>query len=154
MVERADQHMIGWQEWHYCGCDDPTTSGPGDKQAVVLDPKKAPKANNLDVGKLKILTRPYPQAVAGTPLSYAFDAAKRTFTLKWATRRANGKGSFGRGAVTEVRVPSRQYPFGYVVEATGAKVVSKPQAPVLRLAAKARAATPSVTITPRAARPT
>ena len=37
----ADQHMVSWQEWHYCGCDDPTTSGPGDTQALVKDPSRA-----------------------------------------------------------------------------------------------------------------
>jgi endoglycosylceramidase len=149
MVELADQHMIGWQEWHYCGCKDPTTSGPGDKQAIVIDPAKPPKGKNLDVGKLKILTRPYPQAVAGTPLAYAFDQAKRVFTLRWTPTRAAGKGRFAASALTEVRVPKRQYPKGYVVKATGAKVRSKAGAPVLLLAARAGAKSASVTVTAR-----
>ena len=29
MVALADQNMVPWLEWAYCGCDDPTTSGPG-----------------------------------------------------------------------------------------------------------------------------
>jgi len=149
MVERADQHMIGWQDGHYCGCDAPTTSGPGDKQAIVIDPKKPPTTKNLDPGKLKILTRPFPQAVAGTPKAYAFDAAKHVFTLSWTTQRATGKGTFGAGAITEVRVPKRQYPKGYVAKAKGAKVTSKPNAPVLVLAARNGAKTPSVTVAPR-----
>ncbi len=149
MVQRADRHMIGWQEWHYCGCEDPTTSGPGDKQAIVIDPKKPPKAENLDVGKLKILTRPYPQAVAGTPKAYAFDGEKHVFTFAWTPQRATGKGAFGASAVTEVRVPKRQYPKGYVAKAKGAKVLSKRDAPVLLLAAKRGAKAPSVTVTPR-----
>ena len=32
----ADQNMVGWQEWHYCGCADPTTSGAGDKQVEAF----------------------------------------------------------------------------------------------------------------------
>src|SRR5439155_1111277 len=24
MADRADRNMVSWEEWHYCGCDDPT----------------------------------------------------------------------------------------------------------------------------------
>src|SRR4051794_3711564 len=112
MVERADRFMDGWLEWHYCGCQDPTTSGAGDEQALVYDPAKPPKRKNLDAGKLAILTRPHPEAVAGTPTSIAFDGTSRTFTLKFSTARADGKGTFPTGSTTEVLVPRRQYPKG------------------------------------------
>ena len=23
MADRADRFQVGWQEWHYCGCDGP-----------------------------------------------------------------------------------------------------------------------------------
>ena len=72
MVERADATMIGWQFWHYCGCDDPTTSGPGDTQAVVLDPAKPPAGDNLDAGKLDVLVRPFPRVTAGRPMGWDF----------------------------------------------------------------------------------
>lgn len=147
MVERADEHMVGWQEWHYCGCDDPTTSGPGDKQALVYDPAKPPRAGNIDDGKLDILSRPYPEAVAGTPLEYAFDGTTKTFTLRWTRARASGRGAFGPKAVTEVRVPRRQYPQGYRVRAKGARVLSKRGAPILRLAARRDVAEAQVTLT-------
>ncbi|HSJ17071.1 MAG TPA: cellulase family glycosylhydrolase, partial [Solirubrobacterales bacterium] len=29
VIDLADEHMVGWQYWHYCDCDDPTTVGPG-----------------------------------------------------------------------------------------------------------------------------
>ncbi len=67
----ADRHMTSWQEWHYCGCDDPTTSGPGDVQAIVKNPQKPPRGSNVFWGKLKALARPYPQAIAGTPIRFA-----------------------------------------------------------------------------------
>ena len=76
-----------------------------------------------------------------------FDADARTFTLEWTTQRASGKGRFKPGTVTEIRVPRRQYPKGYLVEARGAKVLSKRNAPILRLAARKRARKPQVTIT-------
>jgi endoglycosylceramidase len=148
MVERYERHMIGWQHWHYCGCDDPTTSGPGDKQALVKDPSKPPTGDNLQTGALDILSRPHPAVVGGTPLSYDFDADKRTFILRWTTQRASGKGRFKPGTVTEVRVPRRQYPKGYEVVAKAAKVLSKRNAPILRLAARKGAREPQVKITP------
>lgn len=147
MVERYERHMVGWQHWHYCGCDDPTTSGPGDKQALVKDPAKPPVGDNLQKGALDILSRPHPAVVAGTPLRYDFDAGKRTFEFAWTTDRASGRGRFGPRALTEVRMPRRQYPQGYRVAAEGARVVSKPNAPVLVL--RARRERPRVTITPR-----
>ena len=46
MVQRGDRYMVPWLEWAYCGCNDPTTSGPGAKQAIVLDP--GPAADRLE----------------------------------------------------------------------------------------------------------
>lgn len=145
-VERYERHMVGWQEWHYCGCDDPTTTGSGDKQAVVLDPAKPPRGKNLAVNTLKILTRPHPIAVAGTPLSYGFDGEQRVFTMRWTPARPTGKGRFGAQAVTEVRMPRRQYPTGYVVKVKRARVLSKRNARVLRLRA-AKGATEATVMT-------
>jgi len=150
MVKRYERRMIGWQQWHYCACDDPTTTGAGDKQALVVDPSKPPRGDNLQRGALKIITRPHPRLVAGTPLAYGFDDATRVFTLRWTTQRASGRGRFGPRAMTEVPIPRRQYPRGYRVRARGARVVSRPNAPVLRLRARRGATEPRVTVTPRA----
>ena len=98
-------------------------------------------------GALDILSRPHPSVVAGTPLGYDFDAEKRTFALKWTTQRASGKGRFGARALTEVRLPRRQYPKGYTVKAAGARVVSRKNAPILVLRARKRQ--PEVTVSPR-----
>lgn len=149
MVQRYERRMVGWQEWHYCGCNDPTTTGSGDKQAVVLDPAKPPRGKNLASRTLKILTRPHPRAVAGTPLAYSFADASRTFTLRWTPARATGKGRFGPRAVTEIAMPRRQYPKGYVTRVRGARVVSKRGAAVLRLRAAAGAIEARVVARPR-----
>src|SRR5262249_45372582 len=125
MADRADRFMVGWQEWHYCGCDDPTTSGPGDKQAIVRDPHKPPEGANLDTSKLGALTRPRPQAVAGTASSFAFEPGAKRFTLVWSTKRADGAGSFAAGAVTEISLPARVYPSGYAADVQGGRVVSR-----------------------------
>src|SRR5205807_8224498 len=134
MTDRADRFMVGWQEWHYCGCDDPTTSGPGTKQAIVFDPSRPPTGANVDNAKLDLLARPHPRAVAGTPTSFGFDGTRKVFTLAYTTARAEGHGSFPAGAETEISVPARQYPGGYSVAVQGGRVVSAPGDPVLRVA--------------------
>lgn len=148
MVERADRHMVGWQEWHYCPCDDPTTTGAGDKQAIVLDPAKPPSGSNLDAGKLAILSRPYPEAIAGTPLSWGFDAEARRFTLRYSTARADGRGRFGAAARTEVRIPPRQYPAGYAAVVEGGRLRSAPGAERLVLSACPGARQVQLVVTP------
>jgi hypothetical protein len=116
--------MIGWQEWHYCGCADPTTSGPGDKQAIVRDPSKPPAGDNLVKGTLDTIVRPYPQVVSGTPESWAFDPGKRVFDFAYSPKRADGSGSFPPGSETEIAVPSRVYGSGYSVAVQGGTVTS------------------------------
>jgi endoglycosylceramidase len=122
MTDRADRNMVGWQFWHYCGCDDPTTSGPGDAQALVFDPKQPPAGKNLDTGKLALLSRPYPRQIAGTPTAWSWEDG--VFTLEWKARR-------GR---TEIVAPRRQFPHGYTV--TGARVRSRPGARVAVVTAR------------------
>jgi endoglycosylceramidase len=121
---RADRAMISWSWWHYCACDDPTTAGPGDVQALVSDPAKPPEGANVFEDKLRALVRPYPQAVAGTPLAFAWDPAAKTFTFAYDVRAAGGARRFPAGAPTEVFVPRLHFPDGYKVEVKGARVAS------------------------------
>lgn len=122
-VDRADRAMISWQWWHYCACDDPTTAGPGDVQAIVSDPAKPPAGANVFEDKLRALVRPYPQATAGIPKAYAFDRPSRTFTFTYA----------GRPGLTEVFVPALHYPEGYTAEVSGAKIESPARSRLLLL---------------------
>jgi len=71
----------------------------------LLDPQ-----GNEKPALLGVLVRPYPERVAGDPVSYAFDAASRTFTL---TYTPHGH------ATTEISVPDRVYPAGYQVDCGG-----------------------------------
>ncbi len=132
-VERADRAMISWQWWHYCACDDPTTAGPGDVQALVSDPAKPPAGANVFEDKLRALVRPYPQAVAGTPVEYAFDPESRTFTFRYDTRRPGGEGRFPKGSRTEVFVPALHFPDGYAVRVEGAEIASPARSSLLVL---------------------
>jgi endoglycosylceramidase len=132
MLNRADRNMVGWLEWAYTG-NDITTSGPGDTQALVIDPAKPPSGSNVRAAKLAILARPYPQVVAGTPESWAFDPASGAFTLRYTTSRADGQGRFGPYAETDIAVPPVQYPNGFSAVVEGGAVLSA--AGPLRIAA-------------------
>ena len=142
----ADRHMVSWQEWHYCGCDDPTTQGPGNVQALVKDPAKPPRGRNVFHDKLLALARPYPQAIAGTPRRWSFDPASRRFELVYDRRRAGGKGRFRHG-ITDVFLPRVQYRHGARIEVRGAAYSRDGQH--LLLVASPHAKRVRVEVTPR-----
>jgi endoglycosylceramidase len=148
MVQRADRNMVPWLEWAYCGCQDPTTSGPGDKQAIVRDPAKRPSGANLVEPTLHALVEPYPQLISGTPQSWAFDPSSRTFTLRYATARAHGHGAWRRGAITTIATPRLVYAGRYAARVVGGRVVSRRRASVLQIAACPSVRHISVTVTP------
>ena len=146
MVARADRFMVPWLEWAYCGCGDPTTTGPGTKQAIVVDPSKPPTGSNLVASTLSALVEPYPQVVAGTPRSWSFDRATGTFRLSFSTARASGHGRFPAGTVTEISTPPLVYGRGYAARVTGGAIVSARGASLLRVASCAGAGSVSVTV--------
>ena len=146
IVRLADAHMVGWQYWHYCDCGDPTTQGSG-VQGLVLDPRKPPRGDNVKRPKLRVLARPYPRAVAGTPKQYGFDPATGKFTLTYSAKSPDGT-ALRRGVDTEIFVPKINYPHGYAVEAKGAEVVSQ-RARVLRLERERGVSEVTVTVSRR-----
>jgi endoglycosylceramidase len=144
--------MVPWLEWAYCGCSDPTTSGPGDKQAIVRDPAKPPTGTNLVDPTLHALVEPYPQVVAGTPSSWGFDPSTKTFSLRFSTARASAPAQrFATGSLTEIATPSLVYGGSYGARVTGGAVVSKPGAPVLQVAQCHGAQSIAVTVSPTGA---
>jgi endoglycosylceramidase len=150
MVDRAAEHRFGWQYWAYCGCEDPTTTGPGAEQALVLDPAQAPTGGNVDHAKLEALVVPHPLVVSGTPTGWSFDRATRRFTTTWSTARAGATpGRFAGGAVTRIATPSLVYGDGYRVTVTGGQVTSAPDAPALVVRQDAGSLTVRVVVTPR-----
>jgi endoglycosylceramidase len=147
LVRLADAHMVSWQSWHYCDCEDPTTAGPG-IQALVVDPAKPPRGDNLKREKLATFSRPYPQTVAGTPQAFSFDPEGRKFELRYSTDRAGGSRPLRRRLETEVFIPPIHYRRGYKVDVSGAGVTSKPGARILRLRRDRGADEVSLTVTP------
>ncbi|WP_310964496.1 cellulase family glycosylhydrolase [Nocardioides terrisoli] len=149
MVNRAATHRVGWTYWAYCGCGDPTTSGPGAEQALVLDPAEPPSGANVETDKLRALAVPHPVAVAGTPTAYSFDRTSSVFSATWSTRRALGNGRFSAGARSTIATPVIEYPRGYTARVVGGSVVSAPNAPRLAVSQSPGAATVTVTVSPR-----
>jgi endoglycosylceramidase len=148
-ADRADRSMVSWQWWHYCACDDPTTAGPGDVQALVSDPSKPPEGANVLVDKLRGVVRPYPQVVAGTPVSYSFNRGSREFGVVFSTRGADGR-TFGDGSRTEIFVPELHYPDGYSVQVTDGQVVSPARSRLLVVETEGAPREVTVTVRPGA----
>ncbi len=134
-VESADTHMISWQYWHYCECDDPTTTGPG-VQGLITDPDQPPTGANVKHEKLAILARPYPQLTSGTPKGFDFDPETKRFTFTYATTGPSGRKFVPKRVPvrrkpfrTEVFVPAIHYPKGYKVDLKGAGLASPEERP-------------------------
>ena len=122
MVQLADSHMMGWLYWSYKDwIDAPGGAGSG----ALFDDSD----NDATVrrAKLAVLSEPYPQATAGTPLGYRYDPAGDTFTYRF-------KPDSKIHAPSVVYVPPMHFPDGYRVTVSGARVVSKPGARLLELA--------------------
>lgn len=81
-------------------------------------------------GKLAILERPYPQAIAGVPQFYGFDESTGVFTMRYSTTLASGRKA-PRGLQNRIHVPSLHFPHGYQAEVRGGRVVSSPGAKTL-----------------------
>ena len=142
VTANANRHLMGWMYWAYSG-NDITSSSPNG-QAIVLDPSKPPTGSNVLTAKLKTLAQPYPQLVAGTPLSWSFSAG--VFRLQYSTVRAGSIARFPAGSETDIAVPAIQYPSGYHVTVTGAHVVSPPGAARLRVLSTPGATAVTVTV--------
>jgi endoglycosylceramidase len=146
IVAGADENRMGWQYWAWWNRD-PCCTRPD--EGVIDDPANPPTPEHLDEAKLDVLVRPYPRAVAGTPLSWSFDRAARRFTMAYATTPVDG--ALAPGAVTEVWIPQRHFPGGYdVVDLSGAQVTSIGNADRLELVALPGATTVSFSVVPAA----
>jgi endoglycosylceramidase len=146
----ADRFMVGWQEWAYTtDTHVPGAVPPGELDRIgvlVDDAREPPRGGNVAWERLRLLARPFPRAVAGTPVSWSFDPGPRRFELVYDTRGVRGR--FGSGAQTEIVAPRLQYPSGYRVRVNGARVVSRPNARVVVVAARPGARRVEVSVTP------
>jgi endoglycosylceramidase len=117
VTAQADQLQVGWTYWSWRYYADPT--GSAAEALVMADGKLRSTAS--------VLSRVYPEVVAGKPRSFSFDPATDRFLLTYQpTRSAHGP--------TVVVVPTQiHYVGGYCARATGARITSSPTAPLLEL---------------------
>ena len=124
VAAQADAAMISWHYWAYGSWSDPT--GNPNEEGLFADDLDRP--GSLKQAKADLLIRTYPQAVAGTPQSFAFDPTTKRFTLTYEAAPTIRK-------PTIVFVPvARHYGGHYEVAITGpARVTSAPDAPLLQV---------------------
>ncbi len=128
----ADDLQVGWTYWQWKYYDDPTGSSA---EALV-------QANGTFAPTVTALARVYPQAVAGTPISYSFDTKTRVFHLLYVPDTAVN-------APTSIAVPvARVYPHGYRVHVLGGQVESAANASHVIVANLGSAKSVDVTISP------
>lgn len=144
VAARADEHRVGWMYWSYKDWGDPTTQGHGTGAQSMF--RRDTDLESAKVAKLKALERPFPQAVAGVPLAYGFDAASGGFTLRYSTTLASGLKAPST-AVTVIHVPALHYPGGYAVRVQGGTVVSAANARQLHVRADDAATQVTVIVT-------
>ncbi len=116
----ADGRMQSWLRWPYAN----VPASPGDQPAIVRDLRRPAAGDNVDDARLAALETPYPRLVAGTPTGWSLDSRSGVFTASWTTTLPNGRPARA-DAVSDLWLGRRQYPGGYSVTLTGARVVSR-----------------------------
>lgn len=128
----ADELQLGWTYWQWKYYDDPT--GSSAEALVTPDGQVSPIVQSL--------SRAYPQAVAGTPVSFSFDPGSREFHLLYVPNQSIA-------APTVIFVPvSVHYPHGYRAQVVGGTIVSKAGASHLVVDNDPGSTSVSVTIRP------
>ena len=139
-ADLADEARVSWQYWAYWNAD-PCCARPEEGLVHALD--RPPTPDNVKQGKLRVLARPYPRAVAGTPERWRWVAEASTFVLECSARDG-----VADGAVTEIACPPVAFPRGYRAAVEGGEAVSAPGEPVLRVRPAAGAARTVVAVAP------
>ena len=135
LTQYADQHLTGWLYWAYKEWNDSTGSSDEGLYGNDADP------STVKAAKVALLSYPYPQAMAGTPMALSWDAAGRVLSFSYRPNAAAG--------LTDVFVGAGTYPNGYQVTVTGGSVRSGGGASHLLIAAAPRASKVTVVVGPQ-----
>ncbi|MFA5940457.1 MAG: cellulase family glycosylhydrolase [Sinimarinibacterium sp.] len=147
LLDRADGMMLSWMHWAYWAQD----FGEVATYGLINDLGAPPTDDNIKQGLLRVLSRPKPRLIAGTPQDWSWNEAASTFQAHYATTRADGSGNFAAGAVSAFFIHPRFYPDGYRVEVSGGTVTSPANAALLTIASLAGANSVTVSVTPTTA---
>ncbi len=131
-----DSAMLSGTHWTYQNNADWIFSTGGQMvlpdpsdQAIVVDMSKDLSGTNVHWGIAGAISRPYPEAVSGTPIAFSYDPQSGVFTLMYAPDRV--------GSLTDISIPSFTFPNGYKVFVLGGTAVSPPNARVLQISSTA-----------------
>ena len=138
IADLADEFMVGWTDWGYMG-----STGQ-----IKKDNAKPPTPDNLRQDRLDAVVRAYPAVIAGTPISWRYDAATKDFDLDFRTTLLDGRPAGERE--TEIVLPPLQYGDDYRVRLDGAEVVHGAGSPRLVVRACPGADRVSVRVTDEA----
>jgi len=114
----ADRKLVGWTYWSYKNWGDPTTQARGSGAQSLF--RKDTDLGSAKLAKLATLERPYPQAVAGVPLAFAYDAHKHVFSLRYSTTLPSGVVA-STSTLTQIFIPKLHFPHGYEVSVNGGR---------------------------------
>ncbi|HEY6474556.1 MAG TPA: cellulase family glycosylhydrolase, partial [Acidimicrobiales bacterium] len=127
-----DAEKVGWIYWSWKYYGDPT--GSRDEALVLSDGKLKATA--------RVLSRTYPQAVAGRPISYDYSPDTDVFHLAYAPNHRIH-------APTVIFVPTQvHYPGGYCARVSGGRVTSATGSDVLDVQNGRRGKLVTVTVVP------
>jgi endoglycosylceramidase len=138
--------MVSWQNWTYYNAQSGGRPVIPRTKSIIIDPLLPPTPDNVRQDKLDVLARPFPRLIAGTPESWSFDEATRTFDLTYSTTAVNGR-RLSPSVRTEVFLPARHYPQGYQVQLEGARTTGAEDG-ALKLRALPRAERVHLQVTP------
>jgi endoglycosylceramidase len=128
---QADAHLVGWSYWSWKYYSDPT--GSRSEALVMSDGKLRSTA--------QVLSRTYPEAIAGTPLSISFAPRSGAFHLVYEPKHSIT-------APTVIFVPTQvHYPDGYCARASGGRVISNSNSQLLEVLNNRSAHSVSVDVT-------
>ncbi len=132
ITDRMDAQQVGWAYWAWKYYGDPT--GSKAESLVMADGRLRSTAS--------VLSRAYPEAVAGIPLSFGYSASSGTFHLVYVPNHRVH-------APTVVFVPTEiRYPHGYCARVSGARVASAEGSDLLQMENAASGHRVTVTVTP------
>lgn len=143
-TDRLGRRFVPWLFYTFKGMPDPGA----ENTSLMLDPSLPASESNIKKQRLDSLVVPYAQLTAGTPTHWSFDRSTRVARIAYTTK-AVGKTVPCAAAATEIFVPQRHYPHGYLAEASGGRIVSSPTSAWLVVKPLPGVKEVSVTIHPR-----
>lgn len=142
--DAMDANALSCTIWNYTP-DNSNARGDGwnDEDLSIYSPDQRLNPNNPNSGgrALDAIVRPYPQAIAGELIRFAFDLETRVFTLEY-------RPDTNLTAPTEIFVPNYQYREGYQVEISNGAFISDLHRQIVTVTSATDSTTQTIRISP------